>query len=288
MSRCFFVSDLHGHPDRYRKLFRKIESDKPSAVFLGGDLLPSGLFSLSEMESISDNFTRDVLISGFSNLKIRMRNDYPRVFVILGNDDGALEEDAIIEAENVSGIWEYVHNRKVMFGNFSVYGYAFVPPSPFMLKDWEKYDVSRFTDPGCVPPEEGMHSKMVKKNDLIYSTIEKDLIKLAADDEFSKSIFLFHSPPYQTNLDRADLDGKTFNYVPLDVNIGSIAIRRFIEKLQPLLTLHGHVHESARLTKNWKDKIGITHCFSAAHDKPQLALVIFDPEKPEQANRLLL
>ena len=37
---------------------------------------------------------------------------------------------------------------------------------------------------------------------------------------------------------------------------GSIAIERFIEDRQPLLTLHGHVHESARLTGSWQEKIG--------------------------------
>ena len=40
---CFFVSDLHGRRDRYRKLFREIEAKPPAAVFLGGDLFPSGL-----------------------------------------------------------------------------------------------------------------------------------------------------------------------------------------------------------------------------------------------------
>jgi len=38
MNNCFFVSDLHGKIDRYRKLFSEIITDEPSAVFLGGDL----------------------------------------------------------------------------------------------------------------------------------------------------------------------------------------------------------------------------------------------------------
>jgi len=91
-----------------------------------------------------------------------------------------------------------------------------------------------------------------------------------------------------TNLDRAALDGKMVDHVPLDVHIGSIAIRRFIEKRQPLLTLHGHVHESAGLTGNWRDKIGRTPCLSAAHDGPELALVKFALEDIEHAERELL
>jgi len=40
MPRCFFATDLHGHVDRYEKLFACIIEERPAAVFLGGDLLP--------------------------------------------------------------------------------------------------------------------------------------------------------------------------------------------------------------------------------------------------------
>ena len=35
---------------------------------------------------------------------------------------------------------------------------------------------------------------------------------------------------------------KMIDYAPLDVHVGSIAVRRFIESRAPYLTLHGHVH----------------------------------------------
>ena len=76
--------------------------------------------------------------------------------------------------------------------------------------------------------------------------------------------------------------------MPLDVHVGSIAIRRFIEDRQPLVTLHGHVHESARLTGSWRDTIGRTHLFSAAHDGPELALVRFDLGDIASATRELI
>ena len=43
VTRCLFATDLHGHLDRYSKLLHAIEVERPSAVFLGGDLLPSFL-----------------------------------------------------------------------------------------------------------------------------------------------------------------------------------------------------------------------------------------------------
>jgi Icc-related predicted phosphoesterase len=102
------------------------------------------------------------------------------------------------------------------------------------------------------------------------------------------AVFLFHTPPYDTKLDRAALDGKMVDGVPVDVHVGSIAVRRFIELRQPTITLHGHIHESARITGSWKDRIGKTCLFSAAHDGPELALVRFTLENPENATRELL
>ena len=78
------------------------------------------------------------------------------------------------------------------------------------------------------------------------------------------------------------------DHVPLDVHVGSIAVRRFIEERQPLVTLHGHIHESTRLTGSWRDTIGRTHLFSAAHDEPELSLVRIDLDCPEEATRSLL
>jgi Icc-related predicted phosphoesterase len=70
--------------------------------------------------------------------------------------------------------------------------------------------------------------------------------------------------------------------------VGSLAIRKFIESRQPLITLHGHIHESPTLTGSWRDRIGRTWMFSAAHDGHELALVRFDPRAPERASRELI
>ena len=168
-----------------------------------------------------------------------------------------------------------------------VFGYSFVPPTPFQNKDWEKYDVSRYVDPGCIHPTEGFRTTEITE-DIEYATIQKDLEVLTENEDLSKSVFLFHSPPYQTLLDRADLDGKMIDYVPLDVNIGSIAMKRFILEKQPKITLHGHVHESSRLTGFWKQKINNTMAFNAAYDQPELSLIKFLLEEPEKSERFLV
>lgn len=286
MKTCFFVTDLHGDITRYQKLFRLLEVERPSALFMGGDLLPGHVRQLSMAREYGD-FVNDFLFKLFSGLRERMGTGYPRVFMILGNDDGRFQEAAVMDAAS-RGVWEYAHGRKLSFGGFTVYGYSYIPPTPFLLKDWERYDVSRFADPGCIHPGDGMLSVPVSEYELRFATISEDLAALAGRDDLSRAIFLFHSPPYRTCLDRAALDGKSVDFVPLDVHVGSIAISRFIAGRSPMLTLHGHVHESARLTGRWKESCGSTVMMGAAHDGPELALVRFDPERPAEAERELV
>jgi len=281
MSECYFVTDLHGNLKRYEKLFQRIGEAPPEVLFMGGDLLPHGYYTPSEE---GEGFIQDVLIEGFLNLRQKLQDRYPEVLLILGNDDPRINERKIKEAEQQYGIWHYIHNRKVPYSNYTIYGYSFIPPSPFGLKDWEKYDVSRFADPGCTHPYEGMRS-VAPDYDMEYSNIKQDLEELVGDDDLRRSVFLFHSPPYNTPLDRAALDGKMVDHVPLDVHVGSIAIQRFIEARQPLLTMHGHIHEASRLTGHWNSRMGNTWLFNASIEDPQLALIRFDLENPANAVR---
>jgi Icc-related predicted phosphoesterase len=284
---CLFASDLHGQPERYEKLWRAVEESVPEAVFLGGDLLPSGLMGLVSLDPAHGDFVNDFLAPGFERVRKRLGKKYPDVFLILGNDDGRFEEAAFLDVA-ATRLWIYAHDRVCPLSSYQVFGYAYVPPTPFMLKDWEKYDVSRYVPPGCVSPEGGGRSVPCPEIEIKYSTIQKDLESLAGDRTLEKAVFLFHGPPYETKLDRVANDGKMVDHVPLDLHVGSIAVRRFIEKRQPLLTLHGHVHESTRLTGSWRERIGRTHIFGAAHDGTELALVRFDLDDLDGATRQLL
>jgi len=73
-------------------------------------------------------------------------------------------------------------------------------------------------------------------------------------------VFNLHAPPYDTRLDDApELDKElrpTYSASKL-VPVGSTAVRAAIEKYQPLLGLHGHIHES-----KGSCKIGRTLCLN--------------------------
>src|SRR5207245_1766461 len=72
--------------------------------------------------------------------------------------------------------------------------------------------------------------------------------------DFSRAIFNLHVPPVDSGLDTApaldeNLATKLIGGTPLLIAVGSSAVRKCIEKHQPLLSLHGHIHESAGETK---------------------------------------
>ncbi len=287
LMKCTFVTDLHGVVERYEKLFAYLENHPVDAVFIGGDILPSGQAVGQAIDFSHTDFVNGFLKANFLKLRQKLGDIYPSVFIILGNDDGKVKESALIDA-GIESVWQYIHDRRIAKNGHDIYGYSYVPPSPFLLKDWERYDVSRFIDPGSVSPEEGYYTIPIMDNVKKFSTIKDDLNNLTDGNLLSNAIMLFHAPPYQTNLDHAALDGKMIDSVPLDVNVGSIAIRRLIEQQQPLITLHGHIHESASITGSWRDRIGKTYCFTAAHNGPELAIVLFDSVNPEDAKRTLI
>jgi Icc-related predicted phosphoesterase len=288
MTLYYFVSDLHGDIHRYQALIIQILKENPTAVFLGGDLLPSNKVKTNQNQDPINNFINDFLFPELGSIKKIMGENYPMFFAILGNDDPKTAEQDLMAHEN-GDLLTYIHGKWSNLDRFKVFGYSFVPPTPFQLKDWEKYDVSRYLDPGCIAPEDGWHSTSLEENnELIHITIQDDLQAFFGDNDLSNVIILFHAPPYNSKLDRTDLDNCYIDYVPIDVHTGSVAIKNLIEQKQPLITLHGHIHESPRLTGSWMEKTGRTYSFSAAHDGPELALIRFDPENPGLATRELI
>jgi len=103
-------------------------------------------------------------------------------------------------------------------------------------------------------------------DDLLLGKLE-NLISMCPDPH--KCIFVFHAPPYDTHLDVAPtLDSSMrmqsgLGSAPFQ-HVGSKAVRQVIEKYQPLVSVHGHIHESAG-----KEKIRNTWCFNHGSEYAQ-------------------
>jgi len=279
MNTCLFVSDLHGKISRYDALFKFIKKEKPDFVFIGGDLLPHRSTQQTRLAGEND-FIKGYLIRKFNELKDKMGCHFPEVFLIPGNDDYKIVFDAVSEGEKKE-LWQNLQNRCVVLGKYRFYGYACVPPTPFRIKDWDRFDIDKEIAPGCIAPSDGFHSTQ-PDHDPENDTIQEDIEKLVSSDNIEFSVFLFHSPPYQSAFDQAE----TGEGIILPV--GSKAIRNFIDEKQPYITMHGHIHESARITGKWKQSFGRTYSFTAAHDGPELAVVRFELHDPQHATRILI
>ena len=98
----------------------------------------------------------------------------------------------------------------------------------------------------------------------------------------SNALFNLHVPPFDTNLDVApELDANLTPKLSLTggfkmIPVGSKAVRAAIEKYQPLVGLHGHIHESRSA-----QKIGRTMCINPGSEYGEGVLrgVILDLSK---------
>jgi Icc-related predicted phosphoesterase len=96
-----------------------------------------------------------------------------------------------------------------------------------------------------------------------YRTIQRMIEeKMSKVKNPKNAIFNFHAPPFNTSIDLAPQLDKNMRLVGgLDgvkfVHVGSKGVRNAIEKYQPVLGLHGHIHESSGF-----EKIGKTICLN--------------------------
>ena len=95
------------------------------------------------------------------------------------------------------------------------------------------------------------HTPRELDEDEIYTRLKRLVDQL---EEPSRAILNIHVPPYESSLDTAFEVGEDLHYVmkggrPHEIPAGSSAVRQIIEETQPLLSLHGHIHESRSVTK---------------------------------------
>jgi len=91
-----------------------------------------------------------------------------------------------------------------------------------------------------------------------------------------------HAPPHATALDSApelkDFKVQTSGGQPVFVSVGSTAVRRMLEKYQPQVGLHGHIHESRGIAR-----VGRTVCLNPGSEYTEGilngALIGFEKER---------
>ncbi|NON63385.1 metallophosphoesterase [Acidianus sp. RZ1] len=273
--RILFTSDVHGSDIVMKKFLNAGIMYKVNALIIGGDLagktlipivdLGNGKYEVEKKEigkeglneaikSIRDRggyYTivdkkgldelredkkkldeafktaiSDVLRSWCKIVEEKLKEVNIPLYVNLGNDDPEYMFDVIDECEKM----RRTEGNVINIGDHEMISYGYVNPTP-----WNT-------------PREMDEEKL-------YEELKKQISKLT---DVSTSIFNLHPPPYNTNLDNAPLLDENLKPVIrggeiVMVHVGSKAVRKVIEEYQPLVGLHGHIHESRGF-----DKIGRT------------------------------
>jgi Icc-related predicted phosphoesterase len=81
-------------------------------------------------------------------------------------------------------------------------------------------------------------------------TLTDELAALPCPDNAGPRVYVIHMPPHRMGLDVC-VGGQ---------RVGSRAVYEFLEKVQPTLSLHGHIHESPALSGTWRATLGHTVC----------------------------
>jgi len=202
---------------------------------------------------------RETLERWLSLADERLRGKGVRLYVMLGNDDEPVLREALANSPFVVD----PEDRIVELGEgFQMLSCGFANPTP-----WHS--------PREMPEEE------------LQRYIESFVNQL---DDPSRSVFNLHVPPIRTAIDAAPVIDENLSPVIQGGSMlmgpaGSEAVRAVIEKYQPLIALHGHIHESRGTVK-----IGKTVCINpgSAYGEGVLHGVLFELDKRKGLKRYQL
>jgi uncharacterized protein len=267
MPRVFFATDLHGSEMCWRKFLNAAKFYEADVLICGGDMtgkaiIPiveeDGRFSLTlagqaqtvgadevgeveaqvrrrgyyplrvtperlaELDESADTRThtfQEVMLDGVQRwmdmAKEKLGGSGIRLFVCPGNDD-EMEVDDVIRRSDIVELGE---GHMVEVDGFSMISTGWSNHTP-----WNTH-------------REETEEKLAERIEAMASQVS----------DSSKAIFNLHCPPYKSGLDEApaiDADLKLLHGGRALRPVGSTAVRAAIEKHQPLLSLHGHIHES--------------------------------------------
>ncbi|NVM53309.1 MAG: metallophosphoesterase [Candidatus Helarchaeota archaeon] len=229
MKRIAYCSDLHGKRERYLN-FYSIEADYH---IIGGDLFPRHGIYFKRLIDVQRNF-----IDEFLKPLLEQNKERTQTLLMLGNDDLEPLECNILEMQE-DGLCHFLHGNKISIEDFEVIGFKYVPPTPFSLKNIERRDSRGISQKqfgtAILFQNDGMAMKIDFEAYLkSQPSIAELLDTLPKPTDFSKAIYVMHSPPYNSLIDTT-VQGES---------VGSLDIRNFILKYQPTLVLCGHIHES--------------------------------------------
>lgn len=266
--KLFFATDLHGDETQYARMASVCAQVRPDLIVLGGDMYPddSALvpkrMGQGQPEFVRTRF-RDHVVG------LRETPGVGAVYVIFGNHDWGSSVTATRELQSEGLLHVLELNRPATFDGIQFVGYSCTPPTPWFVKDFERLDRK-----GDQPPLLGgarWDARFCRPSTLSAKTLFGASKTMAEElAEFRPPadpwVFVAHAPPYGTKLDR---------YYG-DLAWGSKSVRETIERHRPLLSLHGHIHESPEVTGEIVDRLGRTTAVNPGQSRSALLYAVVD------------
>jgi Icc-related predicted phosphoesterase len=284
-TRIFYTTDIHGSERCFRKFLNAGKFYKADVIILGGDMTGKMMVPVVEYERgrFRARFLNKELVASNGNElekledEIRYSGYYPH-----RTDSPGLEK-LNANPEQVETLFSQLMldttRRWVRMAEDRLKGTSikcFMTPG----NDDQLVIDSAFGDSDRVVNPEGKIARVDDTHEMIssgYATItpwkcprdvtEEELSAkiesmVSKVESIENCIFNLHCPPYDSGLDSGPKLDENLRYVtevgqPVIIPLGSKAVRHMIEKYQPLVGLHGHIHESRGARK-----IGRTMCFN--------------------------
>ena len=292
--RCYMCSDLHAANRTYRKLLNAIKNNvyEAQVVLIAGDLTGKakvpiiaqgkGLYAAAFHERNNVIETEAELAKLKDN--ISDIGYYP--YVTDQDEVNALQSDPakmseLFRQQMIARVGEWVALAEERIGKSGVQFYMMpgndddrgvdemiarssyvVNPVGKTLNLNEFHEMISFDYANHTP----WHTPREWDEDEYYERVKAEASGLK---NVHNAVFMIHVPPYDSGLDTAPELDKTMRPKVtmgdvLRVPVGSTGVRRVITELQPLVSVHGHVHEAGG-----QSKIGRTTCFNAGSEANQ-------------------
>jgi Icc-related predicted phosphoesterase len=269
VTKLFFATDIHGSDICWSKFLNAGKFYGADVLILGGDMTGKAVvpfihqggknYRVTLLEQVFDISNEDELQDMIK--RVRSRGYYPYLtnpdeIAGLGKDPGKVSEIFGQQVLKVVQQWMDLADKKLDGTDMKVYC---SPGNDDMDEVDEIIRASRrvLLVEGQVTPLDEDHEMIASgwSNRTPWDTHreeDEDQLKVRYEAMISKlkdprnAVFNIHVPPYKSGLDEAPELDKNLRPILAGQSlkpVGSTALRKVIETTQPLLGLHGHIHE---------------------------------------------
>ncbi len=261
MKPFLFVTDIHGNRAKYERTLAYAKETGAGLVINGGDISPSG-----HHHQDHERFYKEYLGPHFA----RYQEAGIRYLTLTGNDDLGTFDGLLDAICADTPLVTHLSQRIAEVDGYSFIGMNRVTDYPFRLKDRARKDSAGYVfgnqfGRGILSTPDGFREiPDWPAYAETLPTIEQELDALPVPADPARAVYVLHGPPSGLGLDK----------IRGGAHVGSAATRAFLARVQPLLSLHGHIHESLEESGVWMTKAGRTVCIQPGQSTEELAIVV--------------